>query len=81
MTCPGTNRGRWSPSGIFEVTGWPDTLWLTQQDRTDEDTAIFGQADFALAPRLKLLVAGRVDEGSLIERQFSPRAALRDASS
>jgi outer membrane receptor protein involved in Fe transport len=37
-----------------EVTGWPDTIWLTQQDRTDEDTAIFGQADFDLTDKLTL---------------------------
>ena len=38
----------------IEVTGWPDTIWLTQQDRTDEDTAIFGQADFDLTDQLTL---------------------------
>ena len=36
----------------LEVTGWPDTLWLTQQDRTDEDTAIFGQADYDVTDKL-----------------------------
>lgn len=38
----------------IEVTGWPDTIWLTQQDRTDQDTAIFGQADFDLTDKLTL---------------------------
>jgi outer membrane receptor protein involved in Fe transport len=36
----------------LEVTGWPDTIWLTQQDRTDEDTAIFGQADYDITDKL-----------------------------
>jgi outer membrane receptor protein involved in Fe transport len=36
----------------LEVTGWPDTLWLTQQDRTDQDTAIFGQADYDITDKL-----------------------------
>jgi outer membrane receptor protein involved in Fe transport len=36
----------------LEVTGWPDTIWLTQQDRTDEDTAIFGQADYDITEKL-----------------------------
>lgn len=44
--------------------------------RADGYHAIFGQADLEVLPRLKLVVAGRVDEGSLIDRQLSPRAAL-----
>jgi outer membrane receptor protein involved in Fe transport len=36
----------------IEVTGWPDTIWLTQQDRVDEDTAIFGQADYDITDKL-----------------------------
>jgi outer membrane receptor protein involved in Fe transport len=36
----------------IEVTGWPDTIWLTQQDRTDQDTAIFGQADYDITDKL-----------------------------
>jgi outer membrane receptor protein involved in Fe transport len=36
----------------LEVTGWPDTIWLTQQERVDEDTAIFGQADYDITDKL-----------------------------
>jgi len=27
----------------IEVPGWPDTIWLTVQDRDDEDKAVFGE--------------------------------------
>jgi len=43
----------------IEVTGWPDTIWLTQQDRTDIDYAIFGQADFDITDRLTATVGLR----------------------
>lgn len=36
----------------IEVTGWPDTIWLTKQLRTDQDSAIFGQADFDITDKL-----------------------------
>jgi len=35
-----------------EVTGWEDTIWLTEQLRTDEETAAFGELSFDLTPRL-----------------------------
>jgi len=43
----------------LEVTGWPDTIWLTQQDRTDIDYAVFGQADFDIIDRLTATVGIR----------------------
>jgi outer membrane receptor protein involved in Fe transport len=30
----------------IEVTGWPDTLWLTEQERIDRDNAIFGEISY-----------------------------------
>src|SRR5262249_39632554 len=30
----------------YEVTGWPDTIWLTEQLRTDEERALFGELSF-----------------------------------
>ncbi len=32
------------------VSGWPDTLWLTDQMRTDRDYAVFGEIAFDLRP-------------------------------
>jgi outer membrane receptor protein involved in Fe transport len=37
-----------------EVTGWPDTLWLTAQEREDEDRAIFGEATFDVTEQLSV---------------------------
>ncbi|MEO8812256.1 MAG: TonB-dependent receptor, partial [Caulobacteraceae bacterium] len=36
------------------VTGFPNTLWLTDQYRQDEDFATFGEASFDLRPNLTL---------------------------
>ncbi|WP_256646599.1 TonB-dependent receptor [Thermomonas paludicola] len=43
----------------LSVTGWPDTLWLTQQVRRDRDQAIFGQVSFDATDRLELTAGGR----------------------
>ena len=36
------------------VPGWPNTIWLTDQERTDRDQAIFGQASFNVTDKLIL---------------------------
>ncbi|WP_159015407.1 TonB-dependent receptor [Cognatiluteimonas profundi] len=36
----------------LEVTGFPDTIWLTAQQRQDRDEAAFGEVSFDLTPRL-----------------------------
>ncbi|HVK79454.1 MAG TPA: TonB-dependent receptor [Verrucomicrobiae bacterium] len=35
-----------------EVTGWADTIWLTEQLRTDEETALFGEVAYDFTPNL-----------------------------
>jgi iron complex outermembrane receptor protein len=35
-----------------EVTGWPDTFWLTEQIRTDRDKAVFGEMTFDFTDKL-----------------------------
>lgn len=37
------------------VTGWPDTIWLTQQVRVDRDLAVFGELSFDFTDKLSLL--------------------------
>ncbi len=44
----------------LSVNGHPGTLWLTQQDRTDRDYAIFGEASYDLLPNVTLTGGGRV---------------------
>jgi iron complex outermembrane recepter protein len=39
---------------FFEVTGWSDTLWLTQQERIDRDEALFGELSFDVTEALTL---------------------------
>ncbi|MEO6065622.1 MAG: TonB-dependent receptor [Lysobacterales bacterium] len=36
----------------LSVTGWPDTIWLTQQVRTDEDRALFGELSYDITDQL-----------------------------
>ena len=42
----------------------------------NEKSAIFGQLDWSVSEKLKILVAGRVDENDLHASQFSPKASL-----
>lgn len=50
-----------------EVTGWPDTFWLTEQVRVDRDYAIFGEATYDFTPQLS---------GTLGWRQFWAKNSL-----
>ncbi|MEO6227550.1 MAG: TonB-dependent receptor [Thermomonas sp.] len=34
-----------------EVNGWPDTVWLTAQQRNDRDEAVFGELSFDLSDK------------------------------
>jgi outer membrane receptor protein involved in Fe transport len=43
----------------LEVTGWPDTIWLTQQVRDDNDSAIFGEMSFDFTDQLTGTVGAR----------------------
>jgi iron complex outermembrane recepter protein len=36
----------------IEVTGWEDTLWLTQQTRVDRDDAVFGELTYDITDKL-----------------------------
>lgn len=49
---------------------------LTFSDISADFTAVFAQADFDLTNALKLVLAGRYDESSLHDSQFSPKGSL-----
>src|SRR5688500_5741707 len=34
----------------YSITGWPETIWLTKQDREDHDEAVFGEMSFDFIP-------------------------------
>ncbi|MFZ1007144.1 MAG: TonB-dependent receptor [Candidatus Sulfotelmatobacter sp.] len=39
---------------VVSVTGWPSTLWLTDEQRYDQDYAAFGEASFDILSNLTL---------------------------
>lgn len=39
---------------VTAVTGWPNTLWLTDQLRTDQDYAAFGEASYDILSNLTI---------------------------
>jgi outer membrane receptor protein involved in Fe transport len=43
----------------LSIPGWPNTLWLTQEDRVDVDYAAFGEASYDIIPSLTLTLGGR----------------------
>ena len=46
-------------AAAFEVTNWPDTVWLTQQQRVDRDYAVFGEVSLDLTRKLTLTGGAR----------------------
>lgn len=49
---------------------------LIFQPVTNEKSALFGQVDFNIAEKVKLVLAGRLDENDLHSSQFSPKGSL-----
>ena len=47
---------------FFEVTGWEDTIWLTEQERIDRDNAIFGEVSWDVTDALTLTGGARYFE-------------------
>ena len=43
----------------ISVPGWEDTIWLTAQERTDRDEAVFGEVSFDITDRLTLTGGAR----------------------
>ena len=44
---------------FLHVPGWPNTIWLTQQQRVDRDSAIFGELSFDITDKLTATAGGR----------------------
>ena len=45
-------------------------------DRSDDYYSAYGQLEYRIVPQLRAVVAGRFDDGTLFNGQFSPKAAL-----
>ncbi len=43
----------------LSITGWPDTLWLTKQDRYDYDKALFGELSYDFIPDVLIGTIGK----------------------
>jgi iron complex outermembrane receptor protein len=43
----------------LSVSGWPETIWLTAQQRSDQDEAAFGELSFDITPTLTATAGGR----------------------
>jgi iron complex outermembrane receptor protein len=43
----------------LSVPGWPNTLWLTDQNRIDRDEAVFGEVSFDITKQLTLTAGAR----------------------
>jgi outer membrane receptor protein involved in Fe transport len=43
----------------WSVAGWEDTIWLTEQDRTDKDQAVFGELTYDLNDAWSVTAGGR----------------------
>ncbi|MBV8978627.1 MAG: TonB-dependent receptor [Alphaproteobacteria bacterium] len=46
----------------LSIPGWANTLWLTNQVRTDQDEAAFAEVSYKIFPALTLTLGGRVFE-------------------
>jgi len=44
----------------LSVPGWPNTLWLTEQQRDDKDYAAFAEVSYDILPALTLTAGGRI---------------------
>jgi outer membrane receptor protein involved in Fe transport len=43
----------------ISVPGWPNTIWLTDQDRVDSDQAVFGEATFDVSSHISITAGVR----------------------
>lgn len=49
---------------------------LVNDDRSDDLYSAYGQLEYRVTPQVRLVGAGRFDDGDLIDAQFSPKGAI-----
>lgn len=65
----------WNDQDV-DTAGPTGAQTLMLEAKSEQQQSAFGQADFDILKNLKLVVAGRWDDSTLHEAQFSPKAAL-----
>jgi iron complex outermembrane receptor protein len=70
------NRGRLVGGASYGEEDISTSGTLTFADVSSDSTAAFAQVDYDLTDALKLVLAGRYDESSLHDDQFSPKGSL-----
>ncbi|MGH7516180.1 MAG: TonB-dependent receptor [Gemmatimonadales bacterium] len=72
-------RGRVVVGTSYRNTNVDTELTLMEaanDNRSDDLYAGYGQVEFDIIPKLKLVAAARIDDGTLISTQFSPKGAI-----
>ncbi|HEY0686036.1 MAG TPA: TonB-dependent receptor [Steroidobacter sp.] len=46
-------------TAVYEVAGWEDSIWLTEQERVDRDYAVFGELSFDITESLTVTGGAR----------------------
>ena len=49
---------------------------LANDDRSDDQESIYGQVEYKVTPKVRVVGAARVDDGDLFDTQFSPKGAI-----
>jgi iron complex outermembrane receptor protein len=49
---------------------------LANDDRSDDYYSVYGQLEFRPVPEVRFVAAGRIDDGTLFDTQFSPKGAI-----
>jgi iron complex outermembrane receptor protein len=60
----------------YKVDTEETLMALLNDDRSDNYISGYGQVEIRATPQLRIVAAARVDDGTLFETQFSPKAAI-----
>ncbi len=72
-------RGRVVVGSSYRNTNVDTELTLMEagnDNRSDDLYSAYGQVEFDIVPQVKLVAAARMDDGTLINTQFSPKGAI-----
>ncbi len=73
-------QDRQSDAALYEVTDWPDSIWLTEQERVDRDYAVFGELSFDITGSLTLTGGARGSKPRIRSKASSALARVTAAA-